>query len=97
MKCSFHYSARKELNVSIEYYEECQVGLGQEFAEEVYGAIQRILEFPKAWAPFSLNTRRCLTNRFPYGIIYQILDDEILVIAVAQLSKKPNYWSGRIK
>ncbi len=97
MNYSFHPLARKELDEAIDYYNECQDGLGIEFAREVYKTIQIILQFPKAWSPFSNNTRRCLTNRFPYGIIYQVLEDEVIIVAVMQLNKKPNYWHGRIK
>jgi len=32
-----------------------------------------------------------------YGIIYQIMDTEILVIAVANLHRNPDYWKDRIK
>ena len=77
MKYSFHAEAEKELNDARDYYNNCQNGLGSEFVEEVYAAIQNILSFPHAWAPLSKNTRRSLTNRFPYGVIYQITHDEI--------------------
>lgn len=66
MKYSFHPSAKIELQKAINYYEECQPGLGLEFAREVYSTIQRIIHFPEAWSKLSKNTRRCLTNRFPY-------------------------------
>ena len=72
MNYSFHPDVEKELNEAIAYYNECQIGLGLEFAKEVYLAIQNILSFPQAWAPLSANTRRCLTNFFPYGVIYQV-------------------------
>ena len=39
--------------------------------------------------------RRCLTNRFPYGIIYYEKDDEIIILAVMQLNRKPDYWKDR--
>ena len=97
MKFSFHPSAKNEMIKAIDYYEECQKGLGIEFAREVYAAIQNILKFPKAWSKLSKNTRRCLTNRFPFGIIYQIIKNEILIIAVMQLNKEPDYWKKRIK
>lgn len=97
MKYSFHPLARKELNEAVDYYNGCQDNLGVEFAIEVYTAIQLILQFPKAWSPLSKNTRRCLTNRFPYGIIYQEEKDEIIIIAIMQLNKEPKYWHGRIK
>jgi len=95
MKYSFHPLARKELNEAIEYYNKCQDRLGIEFAIEVYKAIQIILQFPQAWSPLSKNTRRCITNRFPYGIIYQAEKDEIYIIAVMQLNKEPRYWHER--
>jgi len=97
MKYSFHPYARKEFNEAIEYYNECQQNLGLEFAKEVYNSIQLILSFPSAWSPFSRSTRRCMINRFPYGIIYQQNKDEIHIIAVMQLNKEPTYWHERIK
>ena len=97
MKYSFHPSAKIELNAAIDYYEECQAGLGIEFAKEIYSAIRRILQFPEAWSRLSENTKRCLSNRFPYGVIYQILDDEILIVAIMQLNREPTYWKDRVK
>ncbi len=97
MKYSFHPLARKELIDAIEYYNECEDRLGLIFAEEVYRSIQLILQFPQAWSPFSKNTRRCIMNKFPYGIIYQERKNEISIIAVMQLNKEPIYWHKRMK
>jgi len=97
MKYSFHPSAKNELNEAIDYYEECQLGLGFEFSKEIYSTIHRIIRYPRAWSLLSNNTRRCLINRFPYGIIYQILNEKILIIAVMQLNRKPTYWKNRTK
>jgi len=97
LKYSFHSDAEKELKEAITYYNECQNGLGLEFAKEVYLAIQNILSFSHAWPPLSANTRRCLTNRFPYGVIYQITDEEVFIIAVMHLNREPSYWKKREK
>jgi hypothetical protein len=35
MKYSFYPEAEIEFNISIDYYEECQINLGFEFANEV--------------------------------------------------------------
>ncbi len=72
MKYSFHPTAKIELSEAVHYYETCRIGLGAEFAKEVYSTVLRITEFPETWSPFTKNTRRCLTRRFPYGVIYQI-------------------------
>jgi hypothetical protein len=97
MNYSFHPDAKEELHDAINYFEECRSGLGLEFSKEVFSTIQRIIHFPSAWSKFSENTRRCLTNRFPYGMIYQTIDDEVVIIAIMQLNRKPDYWKKRIK
>jgi plasmid stabilization system protein ParE len=96
MNYKFHPKAEPELNDSIDYYEEYKINLGLEFANEVYRTIQRILDFPNAWQIFYNNIRRCLTNRFPFGIIYYKKENEIIILAVMQLNRKPNYWTNRI-
>ncbi len=97
MEILFLETAQIELDETVEYYNLESVGLGDAFLLEVLNAIERIKHFPEAWHPFSNNTRRCQLHRFPYGIIYQLMDTEILVVAVAHLHRKPNYWKDRIK
>jgi len=70
MKYTFHPAAYNELNHSINFYEEKRVNLGLEFLEEVYSTIHRIIEFPRAGSKQSKNTWKCITNRFPFAIIY---------------------------
>ena len=96
MKFYFHEDAETEFNRAIEYYEDARSGLGLEFAQEVYVAITRVIQFPDAWPPMSKNTRRCLVSRFPFGIIYQVKSDYVRIIAVADLRRRPNYWRDRV-
>ena len=96
MRIRFLEMAQIELDEAIDYYNYEMSGLGEEFLTEVLNAIDRIGEFPEAWHPCSKRTRRCQTRRFPYGIIYQTRKEEILVIAIANLHRKPDYWKDRI-
>ena len=95
MKLLFHPDAEVELREATNYYDDCQTGLGLDFAEEVYSAISRIIKYPEAWSRLSSNTRRCITNRFPYGIIYQVKSDILYIIAIANLQRRPEYWKER--
>ena len=97
MRIRFLEIAQVELDQAIEYYNYESPGLGDEFLAEVLKALDRIGEFPEAWHPLSERTRRCQTRRFPYGIIYQIREDEILVVAVVNLHRRPDYWKDRLK
>ena len=96
MKIRFLEIAQFELDDAIEYFNYEAPGLGNAFLTEVLNALDRIIKFPEAWYPCSKRTRRCLTRRFPYGIIYQIRENEILVVAIAHLHRKPGYWKDRI-
>ncbi|MFW6134669.1 MAG: type II toxin-antitoxin system RelE/ParE family toxin [Elusimicrobiota bacterium] len=96
MKINFLEIAQIELDDAIEYYNYEVPGLGDAFLTEVLNALDRIGEFPEAWHPCSERARRCQTRRFPYGIIYQIREQEILIVAIANLHRKPDYWKDRI-
>ena len=96
MRIRFLETARIELDDAIEYYNYEVPGLGDAFLTEVLNALDRIGKYPEAWQPSSKRTRRCQTRRFPYGIMYQIRKDEILVVAIANLHRKPDYWKDRI-
>ena len=96
MRIRFLEIAQIELDEAIDYYNYEMSGLGEEFLAEVLNALDRIGEFTEAWHPYSKRTRRCQTRRFPYGIIYQTRKEEILVIAIANLHRKPDYWKDRI-
>ena len=72
MRIEFLDPADTEFVEAITYYNLQSEGLGYEFAAEIKRAMERIMQFPNAWAPLSKRTRRCRTNRFPYGLIYQI-------------------------
>jgi hypothetical protein len=97
MRVYFHPDAEAEFDKAIEYYEQLQPGLGIEFAEEIYATNTRIIQYPNAWSALSKNSRRCLVNRFPYGVVYQIKSRSLRIIAVAHLHRRPGYWKERLE
>lgn len=88
--------AQKELDEAVLYYNSEQIGLGDQFLLEVLDCLQRVKQFPEAGHPFTTNSRRWRTRRFPYGIAYQILETEVLIVALAHLHRRPAYWLDRI-
>lgn len=97
MVVKFLEPAQAELVEAIAYYDSQEQGLGSQFAEEVRRTIERILQYPEAWSPISKRTRRCRTNKFPYGIIYQIQGDVVLIVAVMHLRREPMTWKNRLQ
>ena len=42
-----------------------------------------------------IDRRVAVLDRFPFTIPYQIIGDEIVVLALAHISRRPGYWSRR--
>lgn len=97
MKTRFLLSARRELNEAVHHYNAQREQLGQEFRDEAWETIRRITGFPLAWFSLGGTIRRCQMRRFPYGIIYEPSELEIVVIAVAHLHREPEYWRSRVQ
>lgn len=97
MKLRVLKPAQKEIDDAFDFYEEQVQGLGIEFIDDILKGFKRIKQNPEAWSLFSSRTRRYLTSKFPYGIIYQVREDELLIVAIAHLHRKPGYWEERIE
>jgi plasmid stabilization system protein ParE len=87
----FTSAALSELKEATLYYEK-ENGLGTAFLDEIDATVERILRFPHAWQLMSVRTQRCRTHRFPFGLLYQIRPNEILITAVMDLRRDPQRW-----
>jgi len=97
MHVKFLAPARAEFREAIAFYNGHKAGLGSEFAAEVKKAVERILQYPEAWSLISRRARRCRVNRFPFGVIYQVREDTLLIIAIMHLHREPNSWRDRLR
>ena len=89
--------AEAEFFDAISYYNIQSEGLGYEFAAEVKRTIGRIIQYPEAWTRLSKRTRRCRTNKFPYGVIYQVKEETLLIVAIMHLGRDPQKWKSRLE
>jgi plasmid stabilization system protein ParE len=97
MTLRFLLPAQIELREARDYYDVQQPGLGSEFVHEIETATERILQHPEAWGILTPGIRRCLTHRFPYGIIYSRSDNEIIIISVFHLKRHPRSWRKNLR
>ena len=96
MKVRFLALAQSELDDAVAWYNEQAAGLGLEFLDELDRAIRRALSYPLSCPEIEPGLRRCLLARFPYGMVYGLDDNTVVVVAVAHLHREPRYWSDRI-
>jgi len=88
--------AEEEMNEAARFYESRKEDLGLEFLNEVQRTITSILAQPRSGPAVSPNIRRRIVRRFPFGVLYAIHSEKIVVVAVAHLKRRPGYWKERI-
>ncbi len=95
MKYLFHPEALNEYAEAVQYYVQQRTEVAQAFIDAVENAVYQIRESPNRWNLVDEDVRRCLTRKFPYGILYTIEQDYILILAVMHCSREPGYWKSR--
>jgi plasmid stabilization system protein ParE len=96
MNFKFLPPASDELKLAAEFYEKESLGLGYQFLLEVESAIARIVKNPRAWSCLDDEIRRCRLQRFPYGVIYAIVEDAIIIISIMHLHRHPQAWKKNL-
>ena len=92
MKVRLAARAARDLEHAVSQYEQELPGLGAALLQEVTGAIDFISAYPEAsalWLFAFRPARRCLLQRFPYGLIYELKDGEAIVVAFAHQRRRP--------
>jgi plasmid stabilization system protein ParE len=96
MKIRFLKPAQSEVDDAFLWYDSQTHGLGTQFLDDLDRAIRRIAAFPLANTEIEEGLRRCLLSKFPYGIIYGLDSEIVVVVAVAHLHREPRYWINRL-
>ena len=90
MKLSYHRMASKEVIDASVFYSEKRPGLGDEFLDEVDRFVGQILANPLRFEQIKPGIRRCLMDRFPYGIYFRTPDaNTVRIIVVRHHSRRP--------
>jgi toxin ParE1/3/4 len=96
MKLIIHELAEIELNEAAQFYESEVSGLGEVFLSEAERSMQQICDHPNAGMKVLENVRRKLLRRFPYSVMYLVMDDVVQILAIANQKRRPFYWRDRI-
>ncbi len=96
MKIHFLKPAQSEVDYAFAWYDSQSHGLGTQFLDDIDRAVRRIAAYPLSSVEIEQGLRRCLLSRFPYGIIYGIDSETVIVVAVAHLHREPRYWIDRM-
>ncbi len=95
----YSLSIRKEAEADIaeayQYYESCWENLGSDFILCIEESFARIKKNPRQYKTIYKNMHRALVRKFPYGIFYILIDEQIVVLGVLHARKNPKHWQSR--
>lgn len=92
----YHRLAESDLVSSARFYEQRREFLGVNFLDLIEETLAKIQAKPDLGKPGVFGTRSRKMRRFPFRIVYLDEPAHIWIVAVAHLSRKPDYWLGRL-
>lgn len=84
MRVEYHPALEAELGEIRDYYNDRSSRLGDEFVDEFERQVLRIASMPTRWMIVRGDTRRALMKRFPYVILYRLLEESVIRITVVK-------------
>ena len=92
--------AKTELTTAANWHNERQEGLGDEFLAAAVSAMNAIEEDPYRFAKAEQSRtkreiRRHALVRFAYSVVYERIEADFIVLAIAHDKQRPSYWIDR--
>ena len=88
-------AAETEYTEALCWYAERSERAALQFDTEFDQALQTIAADPERFPKCDDRHRFYLMRRFPFQIIYRIVNNDIIVIAVAHTARSPRHWADR--
>jgi hypothetical protein len=71
------------------WYEEQKKGLGEEFLKELDSYYNKLQSHPEYFGKIKRNFRQTALKRFPYVVVFEIMQKEVVVFAVFHTKRNP--------
>ena len=91
----FHPGAAKDYEEAFVWYSARGIDIALDFEREIERCVRLIAQNPLRWPKFDAQRHRIVVRKFPYSIVYEMIGQEIMVLAVAHGRRKPYYWLSR--
>lgn len=88
MRIEYHPAVAAELEEIRDFYEQSSPGLGVDFVNQFEQQIIAILAMPTRWMVVRDDLRRTLMKRFPYVILFRLVNEECIRVTVVKHEKR---------
>lgn len=97
MRARFLSPALDDLTEAAEHFEETELERKPRLFEALDHAVQLIKSNPFIGKPAKEGVRRFSLHRLPYDVVYQIRQNEIVIVSVAHHRRDSSFWIERLK
>ena len=89
--------SRRDLRKAYDWYEDQSGGLGTRFLHMFFEAVDPAVERPNSFPRVEGDIRRVIVPKFPFGVFFRDVGDEIRVIGVIDLRTDDRKWRERLR
>lgn len=89
-------SARADVGAAFAWYEVEQAGLGEAFRRSLEAVLSTLIRRPAAYPKITPRFHRAVMRRYPYIVIYDFDEKQVVVHAVFHTSRNPSSLRGRL-
>jgi plasmid stabilization system protein ParE len=94
-RITFLSEAGEEYVDAVKWYATIDAKLAKRFVSAVSQTLEHMTHFPLSYSAIDARHRAALVHLFPYRIIYRVMEDAIVVVAIAHMKRKPRYFHVR--
>jgi toxin ParE1/3/4 len=91
----FRPAAAADVEDAWQWYEARREGLGDEFLDVIQATLESITAHPESAPVVHRDVRRQLLRRFPFGLFYRIVEEQVVVVACFHAKRSPRLWRSR--
>ncbi|HUH01121.1 MAG TPA: type II toxin-antitoxin system RelE/ParE family toxin [Kofleriaceae bacterium] len=85
--------AEAEARAAFQWYQSRHPLAAERFEAALEACIDAISDAPERFPEVEPGVRRrLLLHRFPYAVLYRVVTEEVQVVAVTHLRRRPGYW-----
>lgn len=95
MNIKLHPKAEDDLKEALDYYVSIDEALKTKFIDDLDVTFSKIGQFPKLYPYETSTTQKVLLHKYPYIVIYEHYQNDIMIIAIFHTKRNPNILKMR--
>jgi plasmid stabilization system protein ParE len=96
VKHVWHPLAETEFDHALDYYSNLAgANISRKFATAITHTLDLLYKHPSIGKPIQRQARSIPLHGFPFDLVYRVYPGMLVIIAIANQSRRPGYWATR--